>query len=109
MSLDRLLSLSAGVYLPSGDVVDGRRVSTRTLVEAEIAVRIVDRDPADVVFDTGGEVIVDADAISRYPLELGQELDVSDGRRFVVSGRPKARRRRGPDVAFVSAPLKSRP
>lgn len=88
--------------------VDGRITTATTPVAAGISLRIVLRDPDDVIYSAEGEVVADADAITGYPLELGQALDVTvgayAGERWIVSGRVEALR--GLRLSGYSAPIR---
>lgn len=90
MSFDRLLPNLGTVSTVSETVVDGRRQQTVSEVATGVRFRVVERAPADVIFDPEGEIVTDADLLTRHPVELGQIVALDDGRTFVISDRPNA-------------------
>ena len=107
MISNRLLPDRAAILTVVDDVVDGRPVTPAgAIVATGVPCRLTKRDPGDVVYDEAGSIITSADVITRYPLELGQTLEIGSDR-WVVSDYP--RELRGQLLTGSSAPVRRHP
>lgn len=106
MPFDDLLPDTFDVLEAAEAVVDGRLTETETVIARGVDGRLVWRDTDDVVYDPAGEIIIEADLLTRHRLALGNVLAFDDGSRFIVSGRPKLRRA-AIDDHHTSAPVRS--
>lgn len=105
MAFDDHLPDAFDVLEITEDVVDGRTVETETPLAQAQTGRLVWRDPADVIYDEAGRAVIEAYLLTRYPLAVGNVVDLADGTRLVVSGRPFARHGSS-DYRFTNAPVR---
>lgn len=102
---DRLTAWSASTDV---DPVTRRPVRSTVPTAVDVPCRVVSRTDRTVLRDPEepSRVLVDHDVLTGpdVVLELGQPLDLADGRRFVVAGWSAPVTRRGPEVVYRRTP-----